>query len=161
MSPRLVISHDNITARKLAEEALQKAKEQAEFANISKSAFLANTSHELRTPMTAILGYAEMLLDPNQSNEDRRASVQTIHRNGEHLLSIINDLLDISKIEAQKVTVENLDAKPAAAVDRRCDRPGPYAVGDQEGPGVRKSNSPERSPSPSKPIRCARQADSQ
>jgi signal transduction histidine kinase/ActR/RegA family two-component response regulator/HPt (histidine-containing phosphotransfer) domain-containing protein len=106
--PRLVISHDNITARKLAEEALQKAKEQAEFANISKSAFLANTSHELRTPMTAILGYAEMLLDPGQTTEDRRASVQIIHRNGEHLLSIINDLLDISKIEAQKVTVEKL-----------------------------------------------------
>ena len=106
--PRLVISHDNITARKLAEEALQKAKEQAEFANISKSAFLANTSHELRTPMTAILGYAEMLLDPAQSVDDRRNCVQTIHRNGEHLLSIINDLLDISKIEAQKVTVEKL-----------------------------------------------------
>jgi signal transduction histidine kinase/CheY-like chemotaxis protein/HPt (histidine-containing phosphotransfer) domain-containing protein len=106
--PRLVISHDNITARKLAEEALQKAKEQAEFANLSKSAFLANTSHELRTPMTAILGYAEMLLDSGQTADDRRACVQTIHRNGEHLLSIINDLLDISKIEAQKVTVEKL-----------------------------------------------------
>jgi CheY-like chemotaxis protein len=58
--------------------------------------------------MTAILGYAEMLLDPGQTAEDRRAAVQTIHRNGEHLLSIINDLLDISKIEAQKVTVEKL-----------------------------------------------------
>ena len=106
--PRLVISHDNVTARKLAEEGLQKAKEQAEFANISKSAFLANTSHELRTPMTAILGYAEILLDASQSADDRRQCVQTIHRNGEHLLSIINDLLDISKIEAQKVTVEKL-----------------------------------------------------
>ena len=106
--PRLVISHDNITARKLAEEALQKAKEQAEFANLSKSAFLANTSHELRTPMTAILGYAEMLLDAGQSADDRRSCVQTIRRNGEHLLHIINDLLDISKIEAQKVTVEKL-----------------------------------------------------
>jgi signal transduction histidine kinase/DNA-binding response OmpR family regulator/CHASE3 domain sensor protein len=106
--PRLVISHENITARKLVEEALQKAKELAEFANLSKSAFLANTSHELRTPMTAILGYAEMMLDAGQSEEDRQAYAQTIRRNGEHLLAIINDLLDISKIEAQKVTVEKL-----------------------------------------------------
>ena len=87
---------------------MQKAKEQAEFANLSKSAFLANTSHELRTPMTAILGYAEMLLDSGQSVDDRRSCVQTICRNGEHLLAIINDLLDISKIEAQKVSVEKL-----------------------------------------------------
>ncbi|MDB5288888.1 MAG: luxQ 3 [Phycisphaerales bacterium] len=104
----LVVSHDNITPRKLAEEEMQKAKELAELANHSKSAFLANTSHELRTPMTAILGYAEMLLDPNQSPADRRSCAQTIRRNGEHLLHIINDLLDISKIEAQKVTVEKL-----------------------------------------------------
>lgn len=106
--PRLVVSHDNVTARKLAEEAMQKAKEQAEFANISKSAFLANTSHELRTPMTAILGYAEMLLDQSQTATDRVSCVQTIRRNADHLLHIINDLLDISKIEAQKVTVEKL-----------------------------------------------------
>jgi len=105
---RLVISHDNITARKLAEEEVNKAREQAELANLSKSAFLANTSHELRTPMTAILGYAEMMLDADQSPADRRSCAQTIRRNGEHLLAIINDLLDISKIEAQKVTVEKL-----------------------------------------------------
>ncbi|MDB5299440.1 MAG: luxQ 3 [Phycisphaerales bacterium] len=105
---RLVVAHENITARKLAEEEMQKAKEQAEFANLSKSSFLANTSHELRTPMTAILGYAEMLLDPGQTPADRRSCSQTIRRNGEHLLAIINDLLDISKIEAQKVTVEKL-----------------------------------------------------
>ncbi|MDB5329281.1 MAG: luxQ 3 [Phycisphaerales bacterium] len=105
---RLVVAHENITPRKLAEEEMQKAKEQAELANLSKSAFLANTSHELRTPMTAILGYAEMLLDPGQAPAERRACSQTIRRNGEHLLAIINDLLDISKIEAQKVTVEKL-----------------------------------------------------
>jgi signal transduction histidine kinase/CheY-like chemotaxis protein len=107
-SARAVVSHDNITALKLAEEEWHKAKVQAEYANSSKSAFLANTSHELRTPMTAILGYAEMLLDPRQTSAERRNCANTIRRNGEHLLAIINDLLDISKIEAQKVTMEKL-----------------------------------------------------
>ena len=105
---RLVISHENITARKRAEEEVRKAKEAAELANLSKSAFLANTSHEIRTPMTAIMGYAEMLLDAGQPPEERMSCARTIRRNGEHLLQIINDILDISKIEAQKVTVEKL-----------------------------------------------------
>ena len=58
--------------------------------------------------MTAILGYAEMILDPRQTGAERRNCANTIRRNGEHLLAIINDLLDISKIEAQKVTMEKL-----------------------------------------------------
>ena len=69
--------------------------------------------------MTAIMGYAEMLLDPGQTPAERTSAARTIRRNGEHLLAIINDILDISKIEAQKVTVERHQLRPAAARRRR------------------------------------------
>jgi signal transduction histidine kinase/PleD family two-component response regulator len=105
---RIVMAHEDITARKRAEERADKAKQVADAANQAKSAFLANMSHEIRTPMTAILGYADMMLDPHQPANERAKCVQVIRRNGEHLLSIINDVLDISKIEANKYNVEQI-----------------------------------------------------
>ena len=91
---------NNITLRKLAEIELLKAKEHAQESDRLKSAFLANMSHEIRTPMNGILGFASLLKEPDLTGEDQQKYVRIIEKSGARMLNIINDIVDISKIEA-------------------------------------------------------------
>ena len=91
---------------------LQKAYKKAEEATVIKSEFLATMSHEIRTPLTAIIGFAETTLFSGQSEEQKQNAIQIIIRSGKHLLQIINDILDLSKVEANKLEIEKVELSP-------------------------------------------------
>jgi signal transduction histidine kinase/DNA-binding NarL/FixJ family response regulator len=92
--------------------ALAKSRDEALKASDSKSTFLANMSHEIRTPLTAVIGYSETLLASDQTKEERLEAINTIHKSSQHVLHIINQILDLSKIEANKLEIEKVMVSP-------------------------------------------------
>ncbi len=101
----VVLTLEDITAKKRATEELRRAKEAADAANRAKSEFLTNMSHELRTPLNAILGYSQLMQRDPDLHAGHQDSLNTINRSGEHLLGLLNDVLEISKIEARRITL--------------------------------------------------------
>nr|WP_247712257.1 PAS domain S-box protein [Qipengyuania qiaonensis] len=111
----------DMTERRRSEEALKLAREDAEAANLAKSEFLSRTSHELRTPLNAILGFGQLLeIDLDNFSEPHQEAVERITKAGRHLLSLINDLLDITSIEAggAELDLETIDVGEALAEAR-------------------------------------------
>lgn len=112
----LVVFQD-ISQRKEVEEAIQKAHDMAVEASVAKSEFLSNMSHEIRTPMNTIIGISD-LLSETPLNDDQKKYVQIFKESGEHLLSLINDILDISKIEAGHAELEHADFNLQQLMDK-------------------------------------------
>lgn len=113
-----VVLSENISERKKMEKDLIAAKEKAEESDRLKSAFLANMSHEIRTPLNSILGFSDLLTTPNLDPETRKEYANLINVSGNNLLSIINDILDISKIEAGQINLFPAIFSPAQLVSK-------------------------------------------
>ncbi|QTA81386.1 Two component system response regulator/histidine kinase, PAS domain-containing [Desulfonema limicola] len=114
------IVHD-ITDRKKMEEELLKAKQAAETANCAKSAFLAGMSHELRTPLNGILGYAQILKSDPDINQRHLNGLDIIEKSGNYLLSLLNDILDLAKIESGKIELYETDFHLPGLIESVCD----------------------------------------
>jgi signal transduction histidine kinase len=103
----------DVTEKLLAISEYRQAKEEAEKANELKSTFLANMSHEIRTPLSAMIGFADLLRDPNLSPSERTSYIDVLIKNGQQLSFLINDILDLSKVEAGHLRLEFLPTKPS------------------------------------------------
>jgi len=124
-----LLERTEMLERQVAERTaeLERAKARADAANRAKTDFLANMSHEIRTPMTAILGYADLLADDATDASAVQNASQTIRRNANHLLGVINDILDLSKIEAGMMKPELEPASPAGVIAEAIALLGPVA----------------------------------
>lgn len=124
----IAILSREVGKRRRTEEALVRAKEAAESASRAKSAFLANTTHEIRTPMNAILGYAQILASDPSLSRGQRSFLEKIAEGGDHLLSIINEILDMSKIESGRIILDESAFDLGRAIDEAASMAGARAA---------------------------------